>query len=103
MSDCVIRSNLFDNCNYGVWGHALIEVGAGIDPAFRAESRYNKNIRITGNTIRYFHPALLSMYGVQGLTFASNKLEKTEAYPQWKPAAPRIETPYCDDVHIENN
>ena len=103
VSDCVIRSNLFDNCNYGVWGHALIEVGAGIDPAFRAESRYNKNIRITGNTIRYFHPALLSMYGVQGLTFASNKLEKTEAYPQWKPAAPRIETPYCDDVHIENN
>jgi len=101
VSDCVIRSNRFDNCNYGVWGHALIEVGAGIDPTFRTESRYNKNIRITDNTIRFFHPALLSMYSVKGLTFAGNRLEKTEAYPQWKPTAPRFETPDCDDVRIE--
>jgi parallel beta-helix repeat protein len=101
VSDCAIRSNLFDNCNYGVWGRALIEVGAGIDPAFRATSRYNKNIRITGNTIRYFHPALLSLYSVQGVTFTSNKLEKTEAYPQWKADAPRFETPACDNVRIE--
>lgn len=100
VSDCMIRSNLFDNCNYGVWGHALIEVGAGIAPAFRASSRYNKNVRITGNTIRHFHPAVLSLYGVQGLTFASNTLEKTEAYPTWKPSAPRFDTPDCDDVQI---
>jgi len=101
VSDCVIRNNLFDNCNYGVWGHALIEVGAGIAPAFRASSRYNKNIRITGNTIRHFHPALLSLYSVDGVTFAGNKLERTEAYPPWAPDAPRFETPDCDNVRIE--
>jgi len=101
VSDCVIRDNLFDNCNYGVWGRALIEVGAGIDPAFRAESRYNRNIRITGNTIRYFHPALLSLYSAQGVTFSGNKLEKTDAYPQWKPDAPRFDTPHCDNVSLQ--
>jgi len=101
VSDCVIRNNLFDSCNYGVWGIALIEVRAGIDPAFRAESRYNKNIRITNNTIRYFHPGMLRMYCVQGLTFSGNKLEKTETYPQWNPKVPRFETPDCDNVRIE--
>ena len=101
VSDCVIRDNLFDNCNYGVWGRALIECGAGIDPAFRAESRYNKNIRITGNTIRHFHPAILGFYSVQGLTFTNNVFEKTEAYPQWKPDAPRYITADCDDVCLQ--
>jgi parallel beta-helix repeat protein len=101
VSDCVIRDNLFDNCNYGVWGQALIECRAGIEPAFRAESLYNKNIRITGNTIRYFHPAVLAFYSAQGLTFTGNKLEKTDAYPQWKPDAPRFVTSDCDDVQIE--
>ena len=28
--DLVIRKNTFDNCNFGVWGKATIEVGAGI-------------------------------------------------------------------------
>lgn len=101
VSDCVIRDNLFDNCNYGVWGQALIECRAGIEPAFRPESRYNKNIRITGNTIRHFHPAILGFYSVLGLTFAGNTLVQTEAYPQWKPDAPRFVTADCDDVSIQ--
>jgi hypothetical protein len=101
VADCVIRDNVFDNCNYGVWGRALIECGAGIDPAFRATSRYNKNIRITGNTIRHFHPALLDFYSVQGLTFTNNAIEKTEAYPSWKPNAPRYVTADCDDVRLQ--
>ncbi len=101
VSDCLIRNNVFDNCNYGVWGRALIEVGAGITPAYRAESRYNKNIRIEGNTIRHFHPALLDMYCVQGLTFTNNALEKTEAYPQWKAGAPRFTVTDCDGVKLQ--
>jgi hypothetical protein len=101
VSDCVIRDNLFDNCNYGVWGQALIECRAGIDPAFRATSRYNKNIRITGNTIRAFHPALLDFYSVRGLTFTNNVVLKTDAYPPWKPAAPRYVTADCDDVTLQ--
>ena len=101
VSDCLIRNNVFDNCNYGVWGRALIEVGAGIPPEFRAQSRYNKNIRIVGNTIRSFHPALLDMYCVQGLTFTNNTLEKTESYPQWKADAPRFSITHCDDVQLQ--
>lgn len=101
VSDCLIQNNVFDNCNYGVWGRALIEVGAGITPAFRAASRYNKNIRIVGNTIRHFHPALLDMYCVQGLAFTNNTLEKTEAYPQWKPEAQRFTITDCDGVQLQ--
>jgi len=101
VSDCVIRNNVFTTVTTGIWGRALIEVGSGIDPVFRAESRYNKNIRIVGNTIRYFHSALLDMYCVQGLTFTNNTLEKTDTYPQWKPDAPRFETANCDNVCIQ--
>jgi len=101
VSDCLIRNNVFDACNYGVWGHALIECRAGIEPAFRAESRYNRNIRITGNTIRHFHPALLNFYSVDGLTFTDNVLQPSTAYPSWKPDAPRYVTADCDRVQLQ--
>ncbi len=101
VADCVIRNNVFDNCNYGVWGRALIEVGAGIAPEYRAESRYNKNIRIINNTIRHFHPALLDMYCVQGLVFTNNTLQRTVAYPQWKPTAPCFDLSNCDGLSIQ--
>ena len=43
--DVVIRGNTFDNCNYGVWGKACIQVGSGIADEFKKTSRYNRNIR----------------------------------------------------------
>ncbi|WP_158279839.1 right-handed parallel beta-helix repeat-containing protein [Coraliomargarita sinensis] len=80
--DVVIRDNTFDNCNYGVWGNACIQVGSGIEKEFRSTSRYNRNIRIENNLFRVFSPLpLLSMYSVDGLTFVDNQLERTEAYP----------------------
>jgi parallel beta-helix repeat protein len=30
VSDCVIRNNIFDNCLFGVWGKAVIDVKAGL-------------------------------------------------------------------------
>ncbi|MEX1047922.1 MAG: right-handed parallel beta-helix repeat-containing protein [Akkermansiaceae bacterium] len=80
--DVLIRDNTFDNCNYGVWGNACIQVGSGIAPAFRKTSRYNKNIRIENNLFRVFSPLpLLSVYSVDDLTFTGNRLEKTRDYP----------------------
>ena len=80
--DVVIRDNTFDNCNYGVWGTACIQVGSGIAEEFRDTSRYNRNIRIENNLFRAFSPLpLLSIYSVDGLTFTGNRLEKTKAYP----------------------
>ena len=42
--DLVIRRNRFENCNFGVWGKSVIQVGAGIEVAERSASRYNRNI-----------------------------------------------------------
>ncbi len=88
--DVVIRGNTFDNCNFGVWGTACIQVGSGIAEEFRSSSRYNRNIRIENNLFRAFSKMpLLSIYSVDGLTFTGNRLEKTMAYPapeagEWK-------------------
>jgi hypothetical protein len=80
--DVEIKGNTFDNCNYGVWGTACIQVGSGIADEFRKTSRYNRNIRIENNHFRAFSPLpLLSIYSVDGLTFVSNQLEKNQAYP----------------------
>ena len=88
--DVVIRGNTFDNCNYGVWGTACIEVGSGIADEFKGVSRYNRNIRIENNLFRAFsNMPLLSLYSVDGLTFTGNRLERTKDYPapeggEWK-------------------
>jgi hypothetical protein len=80
--DVVIRGNTFDNCNYGVWGTACIQVGSGIADEFKSVSRYNRNIRIENNLFRAFsNLPLLSIYSVDGLTFTGNRLERTKAYP----------------------
>jgi hypothetical protein len=80
--DLVIRKNTFDNCNFGVWGKATIEVGAGIAKECRAASRYNRNIVIEDNLFRTFgHGSFVQMYSVDGLTIRSNRVEASTAYP----------------------
>ncbi len=80
--DVAIRGNTFDNCNFGVWGKACIEVGSGIADEHKMTSRYNKNIRIEDNLFRVFgqHPLVLA-YSVDGLLFRGNRLERTRDYP----------------------
>jgi hypothetical protein len=80
--DLVIRKNTFDNCNFGVWGKATIEVAAGIEKSCRATSRYNRNIVIEDNLFRTFgHGSFVQMYSVDGLTIRSNRVETSAAYP----------------------
>jgi nitrous oxidase accessory protein NosD len=100
--DCVIRNNLFDNCNYGVWGRATIEVAAGIEEKYRAKSRYNRNILIEGNTFRCFdHYPVLKAYSVNGLVFRNNTIEYTHEYPSQNLNFDTFEITDCDNVLIE--
>ena len=86
--DLTIRRNRFENCNYGVWGKATIEVGAGIDPSQRALSRYNRNITIEDNLFRVFDSGRIVLaYSVDGLTIRKNRIERTTEYPPARPAA----------------
>jgi len=101
VSDCVIRNNVFDNCLFGVWGNAIIDVKAGIKEEFET-SRYNKNIRITGNTFRTFDDALLlNIYCVDGLIWKNNKIEKTSDYPATRSNKSLFKIEYSDNVQIE--
>lgn len=76
-----IRNNIFNNCNYGTWGNALIQVGAGIEKNFRGNSRYNKNIVIENNEIRSFDPRILNIFSVDSLIYLNNKIIKSTDYP----------------------
>lgn len=100
--DVVIRGNTFDNCNYGVWGNSVIQVGAGITEEHRKVSRYNRNIVIEDNLFRVFSPMpLLSLYSVDGLIFRGNRLERSQAYPATGPAGPLFDITHSDRVDVQ--
>ena len=93
----IIRNNLFENCNYGVWGKSCIEVGSGIR-ADREKSRYHQNILVEKNTFRGFDPRLVNIYCVDGFTFRNNLVEKTTDYPYINEENRPIVTENCDRV-----
>lgn len=100
--DCVIRNNVFDNCLYGVWGKAIIDVKAGIREN-KETSRYNRNILIENNIFRIYDDlTLLNAYCVDGLTWRNNTVEKTEAYPVTGKSNKRFVVNYCDNVVIDD-
>ena len=101
--DVTIRNNTFDNCNFGVWGKACIEVASGIQKEFRNTSRYNKNITIENNMFRVFgNRSILNIYSVDGLKFRNNQLERTAAYPTISgPAAELFQVVDSDNIEIE--
>jgi hypothetical protein len=96
-----VRNNLFNNCNYGVWGNALIQVNAGIDENFRVTSRYNKNIVIENNEIRSFDPRILNIFSVDNLIFRNNKVFKSTDYPVQNVNDPPFVVTNSSNVHIE--
>ena len=83
--DVTIRNNHFDNCNYGVWGRACIDICPEIAPEHRAGAIYHRNIRIENNVFDVFDPRLVAGYCIQGLTIAGSEIRPSAAYPQ--PAA----------------
>ena len=99
--DLQIRNNVFDNCNYGVWGWSCIETRPGIDVSKRAESRYNKNIRIENNIFRIFDNRILNFYSTDGLIFRNNTIELSTDYPPQNQDKPRFVIEHCDNVDIE--
>ena len=98
--DVTIRRNRFENCNFGVWGNACIQVGSGIAKECRATSRYNRGIVIEDNLFRGFDPRLLNLYCVDGLIFRNNKIEKTTDYPVQHADAKAFIIADCDHVSV---
>jgi len=99
--DVLIRRNHFENCNFGPWGAACIQVRPGIKEEDRAAVRYNRNITIEENTFRVFDPRLICAYCVDGLTFRKNHIEPTTEYPPQNQTAKPFEISDSDHVVIE--
>lgn len=101
VKDCTIQNNLFDNCLYGVWGKAIIDVGAGITENLDV-SRYNKNIKVLNNKFRTFDDALLlHAYCVDGLIWKGNNIEKDNDYPAAKTNKSLFKVENSDNIKIE--
>lgn len=100
--DVTVKDNIFDNCNYGVWGNAAIQVGSGIEKAYQADSRYNRNIRILHNTFHIFDPRVIHAYSVQGLRFAGNTITDSKDYLNRFPEGKRFTITDCSEVEIED-
>jgi len=99
--DVTVRDNVFDNCNYGVWGNAAIQVGSGIGKEYQAASRYNRNIRILHNTFHVFDPRVIHAYSVQGLRFAGNMITGSQDYPNKFPDGKRFTITDSGGVEVE--
>jgi parallel beta-helix repeat protein len=78
--DLTVKNNIFDNCFYGTWGNAIIQVGSGISEDKKNIARYNRNILIEDNLFRIFTPEILNLYSVENLVFRKNTIEKTTDY-----------------------
>jgi len=101
VSDCTIRNNTFDNCLFGVWGKSIIDFQPGIDEDME-KSRYNKNIKIYGNTFRTFDKALLvQAYCVDGFTWENNKIEPNNDYPPHRNNESLFQVKFSDNVKID--
>lgn len=100
VSDCTIRDNVFDECLFGVWGKAVIDVAAGIRRD-ADRSRYNRNIKVYGNTFKMFDDALLlHAYGVENLDWDNNVIEKTGGYRAMRSNESLFKVENCDNITI---
>ncbi len=97
----IVRRNTFDNCYFGTWGNAVIQVASGMDEDKKPLSRYNRNILIENNRFKTFCPEILNVYAVDKLTFKNNTIEKTSDYPYpVNPAEPFV-VAHSSNVNIE--
>jgi hypothetical protein len=100
--DVNIRNNLFLNCNYGPWGTACIDITPGTTRPTGSE-RFQRNVRIEGNTFRTFDDAIVEAFNVDGLVFRGNVVVKTDDYKAWGKARQAVHLRSCRNVTIEGN
>jgi hypothetical protein len=101
--DVTIRNNVFDNCNYGVWGNAVIDIDPAVAKFDPELARYHRNIRIEGNTFKTFDKWLVNAMSIDGLIIKGNKIIKTDAYPPYQNASGPFVIKDSLNVEIEDN
>lgn len=103
VEDVLIRRNTFENCNYGVWGRATIDINPAIEPEHRAMQRFHRNIRIEENEFITFHSNLLRAHCVDGLSLSNNHIRWTTDYPATERSERLFVCEDCSDVRMVHN
>jgi hypothetical protein len=100
--DVTIRGNHFDNCHFGEWGRATIDILPEIEPENRT-APYHRNITIDANTFDAFDQRLLKAHSVDGLTITNNIVRHSDDYPAGPENIEPFDISDCRNVKIENN
>ena len=99
--DLTITGNRFENCNFGVWGNAVIEISSPHLDENGLGERCHRNITIVGNTFVSFDGTpLLVAKGAEGLVFERNTHEQSDAYPPCRMAASPFLLEHCSQASI---
>ena len=99
--DLTITGNRFENCNFGVWGNAVIEISSPHFGEDGSGERCHRNIRISDNTFVSFDATpLLVANGAEGLSFSNNKHETSNAYPSSRVGFSPVCIDNCSQVSV---
>jgi len=103
VGDVLIAGNTFEDCNYGFWSRAAVEVSPAVDPEAMAGAYAERNIRINGNTFRTFDTPLLCGRSIDGVEFSSNDIAASGTWPPPDKKAPALALEHCRGVRIAGN
>lgn len=94
----LIEDNVFDDCNYGVWGRGAI----AIDPkvARLGHGFFHRNIRIKNNTFRVREKEIVFARNVSGLEFSGNTITSLGEYKAG-PTDFFITVEDCENVQVD--
>jgi len=98
-----IKNNHFDNCNYGVWGRATIDINPQVESASRPGVRTHKGITIQGNTFDAFTLPLVKAQCVDGLIISRNKVGHSTDYSSPRNGAAPWDICHSSNLRIEHN
>lgn len=101
--DILIRRNTFEDCKYGIWAKAQIQISPGIKEEHQPGSSYHRNVRIEDNLFRAFDTRIVRARGVDGLVIRDNRILLSTNYPAQHVGAPPFDTEGCPAVVLENN
>ncbi len=102
VSDVTIRNNQFIECGYNsVPNNYIINIHPE-NHKLVPDYYVHKNIRIENNTFKVYDYPLLAARSTQGLTFANNKIEKSDFMPSGSPRA-AFNFLACTGVIIKGN
>jgi hypothetical protein len=97
--DLIISGNRFENCNFGVWGNAVIECSAPHIAGDGIGERCHRNILITDNTfVTFDETPLLIANGVEDLAFENIRIEHSTSYPVYRKGQPPVIIGHCENV-----